>query len=181
MPAIRPFALPPRLRSMLERADAGIAEPFRGVTDGGSVAGLFPLSKTGISLAPLVEAARSWLATLTAAQSKAASFAIDDEAWRMWSNIHPWLMRHGVCLADLGQDQRAAADLAGDQLAVSDQAVDGITAEPQGQHGLGDAIGNNGWWLHLGVLTQRSINRSATQDPPRRATRLFVQSPSAVK
>ena len=109
MPAVRPFALPPRLRSMLERADAGLAEPFRGVTDGGIVAGLFPLGKTGISLTPLVEAARSWLATLTAAQRKAASFAIDDEAWRMWSNIHPWLMRHGVCLADLGQDQRAAA------------------------------------------------------------------------
>ena len=24
-------------------------------------------------------------------------------------NIHPWLMRHGVCLADLGHDQREAA------------------------------------------------------------------------
>ena len=109
MPAIRPFALPPRLGSMLERAQAGLAEPFRGVPDGGIVAGLFPLSKTGISLAPLVEAARSWLATLNAAQRKAACFAIDDEAWRTWSNIHPWLMRHGVCLADLGHDQRAAA------------------------------------------------------------------------
>ena len=109
MPAIRPFALPPRLRSMLERAQAGFNEPFRGVIDGGIVAGLFPLSKTGISLAPLVEAARSWLATLNAAQRKAACFAIDDEAWRMWSNIHPWLMRHGVCLADLGEVQRAAA------------------------------------------------------------------------
>ena len=36
-------------------------------------------------------------------------FAIDDDAWRKWSNIHPWLMRHGVCLADLDGDQRERA------------------------------------------------------------------------
>jgi Protein of unknown function (DUF3500) len=108
-PAIRPFALPPRIRSMFERAEAGLAEPFRGVTAGEIAAGLFPLGQTGVSLGSLVEAARSWLAMLTAEQRKAACFAIDDEAWRTWSNIHPWLMRHGLCLADLGHDQRAAA------------------------------------------------------------------------
>jgi hypothetical protein len=26
----------------------------------------------------------------------------------MWCNIHPWVMRHGVCLADLGHDAREA-------------------------------------------------------------------------
>jgi uncharacterized protein DUF3500 len=108
-PAIRPFDLMPRLRSMLDQANAGLAQPFRGVAGGGMVAGLFPLAKTGISLAAVVEAARSLLATLTAEQRKAACFAIGDEAWRKWSNIHPWLMRHGVCLADLGHDQREAA------------------------------------------------------------------------
>jgi len=109
-PAIRPFELMPRLRSMLDRANAGLAEPFRGVTAGGGiVAGLFPLATTGVSLASLVETARSFLAALTSEQRKAACFAIDDEAWRKWSNIHPWLMRHGLCLADLGHDQRHAA------------------------------------------------------------------------
>ena len=108
-PAIRPFDLMPRLRSMLDQANAGLAQPFRGVTGGGMVPGLFPLAKTGISLASVVEAARSLLATLTAEQRKAACFSIGDEAWRKWSNIHPWLMRHGVCLADLGHDQREAA------------------------------------------------------------------------
>jgi hypothetical protein len=108
-PAIRPFDLMPRLRSMLDQANAGLAQPFRGVTGGGMVAGLFPLAKTAISLASVVEAARSLLAMLTAAQRKAACFSIDDDAWRKWSNIHPWLMRHGVCLADLGHDQREAA------------------------------------------------------------------------
>ena len=109
-PAVRPFDLPPRLRPMLERANAGLAEPFRGIAGGGEILpGLFALEKTGVSLAPVVEAARSLLATLTAEQRQAACFAIGDEAWRMWSNIHPWLMRHGVCLAELGGDQRAAA------------------------------------------------------------------------
>jgi Protein of unknown function (DUF3500) len=109
-PAIRPFDVPPRLKPMLDRASAGLAEPFRGVSGSTEIVpGLFTLEKTGVSLTPVLEAARSFLATLTAEQRKAASFAVGDQAWRMWSNIHPWLMRHGVCLADLGHDQREAA------------------------------------------------------------------------
>jgi hypothetical protein len=56
-----------------------------------------------------MEAARSFLEALTPEQRKAACFAIDDEVWRSWSNIHPWLMRHGVCLADLDGNQRERA------------------------------------------------------------------------
>jgi Protein of unknown function (DUF3500) len=108
-PAVRPFDLPPRLKPMLDRARAGLAEPFRGVAIGEIVPGQFAIAETGASLASLVEAARSFLAALAPGQRAAASFAIDDEAWRQWSNIHPWLMRHGICLADLGGDQRAAA------------------------------------------------------------------------
>ena len=109
-PAIRPFDLPPRLKPMLDRAKAGLAEPFLGIAGGGEVMpGLFAVGNTGVSLAPVLEAARSFLATLTAEQREAACSAIDDEVWRMWSNIHPWLMRHGVCLVDLGHDQREAA------------------------------------------------------------------------
>ena len=109
-PAIRPFELPPRMQPMLDRAKAGLAEPFRGITANGQIVpGLFEIERTGVSLAPLMEAARSFLAALTAEQRKSVSFAIDDEAWRKWSNIHPWLMRHGVCLAHLGGNQREAA------------------------------------------------------------------------
>jgi hypothetical protein len=109
-PAIRPFEVPPRMQPMLDRAHAGLAEPFRGVASGGGIVpGLFALGKTDVSLAPVLEAAQAFLAGLSADQRKAACFAIGDEAWRMWSNIHPWLMRHGVCLADLGGDQRERA------------------------------------------------------------------------
>jgi hypothetical protein len=109
-PAVRPFELPPRLQPMRERAKAALAEGFRGIIANGSIApGLFAVEPTGISLAPVLEAARRFLAALSEQQRNAACFAIDDEAWRMWCNIHPWVMRHGVCLADLGHDQREAA------------------------------------------------------------------------
>jgi hypothetical protein len=109
-PAVRAFELPPRMQPMLDRAKTGLAEPFRGIiADGGIVPGLFTIEKTGVSLVPLLEATRSFLVSLSAEQRKAACFAIDDEAWRQWSNIHPWLMRHGICLADLDGSQREAA------------------------------------------------------------------------
>ncbi len=109
-PAIRPFELPPRMRPMLDRAHSGLAEPFRGVAIAGEIVPeLFSLGKAGISTAPVAEAARSFLLALSPEQRSAASFAVGDEAWRKWSNIHPWLMRHGVCLADLGHGQREAA------------------------------------------------------------------------
>src|SRR5260370_7442996 len=96
-PAVRPFELPPRMQPMLDRAKTGLAEPFRGITThNGIVPGLFAIEKTGISLASLIEAARSLLAALTAEQRKAACFAIGDEAWRKCSNIHPSLMRHAL-------------------------------------------------------------------------------------
>jgi Protein of unknown function (DUF3500) len=109
-PAVRPFELPPRLQPMGERARAVLAEPFRGITSNGVIApGLFAVEPSGVSLAPVLETARRFLASLSEQQRQAACFAIDDEAWRMWCNIHPWVMRHGVCLADLGHDQREAA------------------------------------------------------------------------
>jgi hypothetical protein len=114
-PAVRPFELPPRLRPMGERARAALAEPFRGITTNAVIEpGLFALEPTGVSLAPVLDAARRFLASLTEQQRKAACFAIDDDNWRMWCNIHPWVMRHGVCVADLGHQQREAAmDLLG--------------------------------------------------------------------
>ena len=109
-PAVRPFDLPPRMMPMLDRAKAGLAEPFRGIaTNGEIVPGLCAINQTGVSLAPLLETARSFLSALTAEQRKLVTFEINDEAWRKWSNIHPWLMRHGICLADLDGHQREAA------------------------------------------------------------------------
>jgi len=109
-PAVRPFELPPRLKPMGERARAALVEPFRGITADGAISPvLFAVEPSGVTLEPVMEAARRFLSSLSEQQRRAACFAIDDEAWRMWCNIHPWVMRHGVCLADLGHDQREAA------------------------------------------------------------------------
>jgi hypothetical protein len=110
-PAIRPFELTPRQQKLVDMARAGLAEPFRGISCASPVAqGLSPLAATGASLAPLLGAARAFLASLDADQRRAASLSIDDEAWRQWSNFHPWLIpRSGICLADLGRGQREAA------------------------------------------------------------------------
>jgi len=110
-PAVRPFEVQPgMLRTMVDRVHAALGEPFRGIAgSGGIVPGLFAREPTGVSLASLTQAARSFLAALTPQQRKATCFAIEDEAWRHWSNIHPWLMRHGVCLADLDGNQRERA------------------------------------------------------------------------
>jgi hypothetical protein len=110
-PAVRPFEVRTGvLKSMLERADAAQAEPFRGIAGkSGIVPGLFALEPTGVSLASLVEAARAFLAALTPRQRVDVCFAIEDAAWRHWSNVHPWLMRHGVCLADLDGSGRERA------------------------------------------------------------------------
>jgi hypothetical protein len=110
VPAVRPFDLPPGLKAMLDRGQAGLAEPFHGIAGGNTIVpGLFAREPTGHSLASLEQAAKSFMAALTPPQRKAACFAVDDEAWRQWSNVHPWLMRHGVCMADLDGPAREHA------------------------------------------------------------------------
>jgi hypothetical protein len=95
---------------MLDRGRTALAEPFRGIAEGTAIVpGLFARERTGVSLRALLETAQSFLTALTPKQRKAACFAIEDEVWRGWSNIHPWLMRHGVCLADLDGNQRERA------------------------------------------------------------------------
>jgi hypothetical protein len=110
-PATRPFQLTPRQQSMLDQARAGLAEPFSGVIC--PVPGsqeLSPLATSHASTASLLEASRTFLATLDVQQRRTACHAIDDQAWRQWSNIHPWLIpRSGVNLADLSPGQREAA------------------------------------------------------------------------
>ena len=94
----------------LERADAALAEPFVGITTGGhAVPGLFSLQPTGVSTAPLKEAAEAFLASLDEGRRRTASFALDDTGWQRWNNTHPFIMRHGVLLEDLDSAQRESA------------------------------------------------------------------------
>jgi hypothetical protein len=98
------------LQRMLMRAKESLGEEFRGITAEGIVQpGLFPVRKTGISLDPILRAARDFLTTLDLRQQRQVSFDIQSDAWRSWSNVHPFLMRHGLGLHDLTPGQRGAA------------------------------------------------------------------------
>jgi hypothetical protein len=98
------------LKSYVDRAHEAVAEPFKGVTaDGAIEPGLFPITQTGISTAPIVQAARAFLIELAAEQRQAVSFPLESDAWRLWSNIHPALLRHGVPLMDMNERQQDAA------------------------------------------------------------------------
>ena len=111
LPAFKPPPeLPEGLQRMLERAKNHLVEEFKGITADGQVRQeLFPVHKTGRSLKPLFDAACAFHASLDAQQRTQASFGLDAKEWRAWCNVHPFLMRHGLCLGDLGAAQRDAA------------------------------------------------------------------------
>jgi hypothetical protein len=105
-----PPVLPQILIEHVALGERSVAEPFTGITTDGHVrSGLFPLAATGIPTRPLVDAGQAFLASLDAGQQDAVSFPIDAEEWRRWSNVHIYLMRHGLLLEDLTPAQRAAA------------------------------------------------------------------------
>src|SRR5688572_31010801 len=90
--------------------EALLAQPFKGITTDGMIApGLFKVEKTGVSTRPLKDAADAFLASLAPAQRGHAVFPVETEAWRRWSNIHPYVMRHGVCLDAMSPAQRERA------------------------------------------------------------------------
>jgi hypothetical protein len=98
------------LQRMLARAKESLGEEFRGIfADGIVQPGLFPVRKTGVSLEPMVRAAQDFLASLDSRQQRQVSFDIQDKAWHSWSNVHPFLMRHGLGLHTLSNAQRQTA------------------------------------------------------------------------
>jgi hypothetical protein len=91
-------------------AEASLAKPFKGITtDGRVVPGLFTIDKTGISTQPVRDAADAFLASLSPQQKAQARSPVEGDAWRRWSNIHPFVMRHGVSLDEMSPAQRDGA------------------------------------------------------------------------
>ena len=102
-----------------ETAAGGINDPFVGVTsDGEIVPGLFSLRSTGVSTAPIVAAAETFLRTLEPEQRRQASFPVNDIEWRKWSNTANYY-REGVWFEPMSDEQRQAAfDLLGASLSA---------------------------------------------------------------
>jgi Protein of unknown function (DUF3500) len=106
----RPPELPPVLLDHVALGEQSVAEPFVGITTDGTVRpGLFPIRSTGVSTRPIVDAGLAFVASLDAAQRESVTFPVDSDNWRRWSNVHIYLMRHGLLLEDLDQAQRDAA------------------------------------------------------------------------
>jgi hypothetical protein len=97
------------LMAAMERARTMLAQELRGITAGPIPPGLFPIAATGVSLEPVAAAAAAFLTALPPDQRETARFPLDSEQWRRWHNMHPNLMRHGVCLLDLDDARRDAA------------------------------------------------------------------------
>ena len=108
--ALRLEALPEDLQRLWDRGKRELSQGFKGITiDGRLVPGLFPLGRTGVSTERIASAAAAYLRSLTPDQRRLGSFEIESGAWRQWCNVHPFLMRHGLCLKALEPGQREAA------------------------------------------------------------------------
>jgi hypothetical protein len=109
-PALYPAPLPERLHPWLERYKANLAQFFVGVTTEGSpVPGLFSLEEAGASTQPVLEAAQAFIVSLDHEQRTIVSFERKSDVWRAWCNMHPFVLRHGICLHDLDDRQRMLA------------------------------------------------------------------------
>jgi len=106
-PRVDPTKLSQALQELFASWHQLLTEPFKGLTaTGETIPDLFPLRPTGVSIEPMAAAAEAFLLSLDAAQRATVSFEADSEVWRHWSNIHRNVMRHGLCLAELSEDQR---------------------------------------------------------------------------
>jgi hypothetical protein len=102
---LRPSAQSPNRVAL----DDYFSEPFRGITtDGEPAPGLFPIRATGVSTAPVVEAADAFLSTLTPEQRAKTTFPTSSIEWRHWT-FTPLLDRRGVSLGEMSEAQRDAA------------------------------------------------------------------------
>jgi hypothetical protein len=134
-----------------EAEDRGLAEPFQGVTtDGTVVPGIFPLRSTGVSTAPVRQAAEAFLATLTPEQRSKTVFAVDDPEWRKWMNQHFYL-RQGTGFQEMTEAQRETA-FALLRASLSAKGVQQSRDIMRLNHTLGELNNNNfddyGEWLY---------------------------------
>ena len=92
-------------------AAQALGEPFTGVTvSSGKIEGLYPLRSTGVSTAPVLQAAQEFLATLSTIDLSRTHFSVDDPEWRDWSNVDVGIFpRRGISLEEMDSEQKSAA------------------------------------------------------------------------
>ncbi len=104
-----PESVPAFYQPLIDRATESLTEPLQGITAAGNVVpGLFD-HEASTDTAPVLEAALAFLATLDADQADRAQFPVDANERRLWLNMQPCLLRHGLLLDGLTTEQRQAA------------------------------------------------------------------------
>lgn len=80
--ARRPADFPPAMQALIDERAESLREPFRGLPPRGVTRpGLFPLWATGVSTAPITEAAAAFVGALSAGQRQRAVFPIEAVRW----------------------------------------------------------------------------------------------------
>ncbi len=98
-------------RIFSDAENASLSEDYKGITAGSDVpSNLFPLRSSGVTTAPILDAARKFLDTLTRSQLIKTQFSVDDSEWRKWSNVDNGIyVRQGISLQEMNKAQKAAA------------------------------------------------------------------------
>jgi hypothetical protein len=88
-----------------------LAEAFKGVrTTKGTETGLFPIRRTGVTTAPIIAAAKTYLSLLSTPELIRTQYSVDDPEWRRWFNVDNGIyVRQGLSLKEMTDEQRKAA------------------------------------------------------------------------
>ena len=88
-----------------------LKEPYQGIfAENDSIRNLFPIRRTNVTTAPIMEAAILFLDGLYSEQLNRTTFDIKDQEWRKWCNVDNGIYdRQGVCLKEMNQLQKKSA------------------------------------------------------------------------
>ena len=99
-------SLIPAIAAVAAQRPDPVVEPFKGVTtDGTVVNGLFPIRATGVTTAPVRDAAVKFIAALTPEQQTRRHFQSTIDEWRKWINA---ALLHAAGREFQGDDRRSA-------------------------------------------------------------------------
>ena len=105
----RVHEMPPFMAEAVQVGRAAVEEPLRGITTDGVLRDVLSWPLTHDRCSEITEAGIEVMESLTPDQRGRIRHALDASEWRLWFNIHPNVLRHGVMLEDLTVAQRAAA------------------------------------------------------------------------
>jgi hypothetical protein len=109
--ATDPTSMAQQFRRISEDAEIqGLAAPYLGITTSirGVEPNLFQIAPTGVSTAPVRNAAEKFLASLSGVQLARSTFSVDDVQWRKWMNQH-FYVRAGISFQEMSESQRDLA------------------------------------------------------------------------